>query len=67
MMSLKEEEIYEDKVMEWIDDHFVLNEVEIEEYPFFLHGKLVRDKKGESMIVFWCVIYGRVDYHFQDV
>ncbi|MFD2831427.1 hypothetical protein [Corticicoccus populi] len=45
MMSLEEREIYEEKVMEWIEDYFVLNEVEIEEYPFFLHGKLVRDKK----------------------
>lgn len=35
MMSLKEQEIYEEKVMEWIGDHFVLNEVEIEDYPFF--------------------------------
>lgn len=65
-VSLNEQEIYEDKVMEWIDDHFVWNEVEIEDYPFFLHGKLVRDKQGETMIVFWCVIYGRVDYRFQD-
>lgn len=66
MMSLKEQEIYEDKVMQWIDDNFVLNEIEIEDYPFFLHGKLVRDKQGETMVVFWCVIYGRVDYRFQD-
>ena len=27
MMSLKEQEIYEDKVMQWIDDNFVLNEI----------------------------------------
>ena len=39
MISLKEQEIYEDKVLEWIEDHFVMNEVEIEDYPFFLHGK----------------------------
>jgi len=28
----------EEKVMEWIDDHFVLNEIEIEDFPFFLMG-----------------------------
>jgi len=66
LVPLKEQEIYEEKVMEWIDDNFVLNEIEIEDYPFFLYGKLVRDKKGETMVVFWCVIYGRVDYRFQD-
>ncbi|MFB1050503.1 hypothetical protein [Paraliobacillus sp. JSM ZJ581] len=47
----------EAKVMDWIDDHFVLNEIEIEDFPFFPDGKLIRDKKGESMVVFWCVIY----------
>jgi len=52
--------------MEWIDDHFVLQEIEIENYPFFPYGKLIRDKNEETMIVFWCVIYGRVDYRFQD-
>ncbi|WP_244882381.1 hypothetical protein [Oceanobacillus oncorhynchi] len=67
---MNEQEIYEEKVMEWIEDHFIMNEVEveveIEDYPFFLHGKLILDKQGESMVVFWCVIYGRVDYRFQD-
>lgn len=66
MMSMNEQEIYENKVLEWIEDHFVLNKVEIEDYPFFLHGKLVRDKQDKTMVVFWCVIYGRVDYRFQD-
>lgn len=56
----------EEKVMEWIDDHFVLNEIQIEDYPLFPYGKLIRDKNEETMIVFWCVIYGRVDYRFQD-
>lgn len=35
MMSLNEQDIYEEKVMEWIDDHFVMNEIEIEDFPFF--------------------------------
>lgn len=66
MVSLEEKETYEEKVMEWIADHFMLKDIEIEDYPFFLHGKLIRDKQGETMIVFWCIIYGRVDYRFQD-
>lgn len=66
MMSLNEQEVYEEKVMEWIDDHFVMNEIEIEDFPFFPHGKLIRDKSGETMVVFWCVIYGRVDYRLQE-
>ena len=52
--------------MEWIDDHFVMNEIEIEDFPFFPHGKLIRDENGETMVVFWCVIYGRVDYRLQE-
>ncbi|HLQ96056.1 MAG TPA: hypothetical protein VK108_06695 [Pseudogracilibacillus sp.] len=63
MVSLEENE---EKVMEWIDDHFVTNEIEIEDFPLFPSGKLVRDKQGETMVVFWCVIYGRVDYRFQN-
>ncbi|MBP2079691.1 hypothetical protein NP439_06600 [Oceanobacillus jeddahense] len=66
MMSLNEQDIYEEKVMEWIDDHFVMNEIEIEDFPFFPYGKLIRDKNGETMVVFWCVIYGRVDYRLQE-
>lgn len=68
MMSLNEQEVYEEKIMEWIDDHFVMNEIkiEIEDFPFFPHGKLVCDENGETMVVFWCVIYGRVDYRFQE-
>mgnify|MGYP001294625365 FL=1 len=66
MMSLNEQEVYEEKVMEWIDDHFILNEIEIEDFPLFLHGKLIRDENGETMVVFWCVIYGRVDYRLQE-
>ena len=56
----------EAKVMDWIDDHFILSEIEIEDFPFFPHGKLVRDQNEETMIVFWCVIYGRVDYRLQE-
>lgn len=63
---MEEGKEYEEKIMEWIDDNFVLNEIEIEDYPLFPYGKLIRDKNEEIMIVFWCVIYGRVDYRFQD-
>lgn len=66
MMSLNEQDIYEEKVMEWIDDHFVMNEIEVENFPFFPCGKLIRDKNGETMVVFWCVIYGCVDYRLQE-
>ncbi|WP_240033817.1 hypothetical protein [Oceanobacillus profundus] len=45
----------ETKVMDWIEDHFVLNEIKIEDFPFFPHGKLIRDKNEETMVVFWCV------------
>ncbi|WP_339229553.1 hypothetical protein NSQ77_05895 [Oceanobacillus sp. FSL K6-2867] len=63
MVSLEDNET---KVMEWIDDHFVMNEIEVENFPFFPCGKLIRDKNGETMVVFWCIIYDRVDYRFQE-
>ncbi|MBO0994984.1 MULTISPECIES: hypothetical protein [Bacillus] len=52
MISLEENEA---KVMDWIDNHFNLNEIEIEDFLFFPHGKLVHDKNRENMVVFWCV------------
>lgn len=52
--------------MDWIDDYFILNDIEIEDYPFFPYGKLICDKNGESMVVFGCVLYGRVDYCLQE-
>ncbi|MNH46497.1 hypothetical protein D3C79_1092990 [compost metagenome] len=54
------------EVMAWIADHFVSSEIEIEDFPFFHCGKLVRDKNEETMVVFWCIIYGCVDYRFQE-
>ncbi|HEY4543638.1 MAG TPA: hypothetical protein VIG40_03245 [Tissierellaceae bacterium] len=45
----------EAKVMDWIED-----------FPFFPYGKLGRDKNEETMVVFWRVIYGRVDYRLQE-
>ncbi|MFC8637605.1 hypothetical protein [Heyndrickxia sporothermodurans] len=63
MIFLEENET---KIMEWIDDHFVMNEIEVEDFPFFPCGKLIRDKNGETMVVFWCIIYDRVDYRFQE-
>ncbi|MCZ2740042.1 hypothetical protein [Bacillus safensis] len=56
-MSMNEQEIYEDKILEWIEDHFVMNEVEIEDYPFLLHGKLIRDKQGETMVILVCDLW----------
>ncbi|WP_235879527.1 hypothetical protein [Robertmurraya siralis] len=54
----------ETKVMEWIDDHFVMNEIEVEDFPFFPCGKLIRDKNGETMVVFgalfmigWIIVF----------
>lgn len=62
MVSLEENE---EKVMESIDDHFVLNEIEIENFPLPCE-KLVRDQQGEAIVVFWRVIYGRVNYRLQE-
>jgi len=56
----------EAKVIEWIDDNFVMNEIDIEDFPLFPHGKLILDENGETMVVFWCVIHGHVDYRLQE-
>lgn len=47
LVSLKEQEIYEDKVMEWTDDNFVLNDRQ--SIPLlFLHNLYFHSKEKHS-------------------
>lgn len=39
-------------VLSWIEENFFVSEIEIENYPLFPYGKLIRDANGDTMIVF---------------
>lgn len=43
VIALEENEA---QVMEWISNHFDLNEIGVGDFPFFSHGKLICDKNG---------------------
>ena len=36
------------------------------DFPAFPYGKLLTDRQGQTMIVFWDIMTGKVDYRFPD-
>ncbi|QQK75390.1 hypothetical protein HUG15_07185 [Salicibibacter cibarius] len=55
-------EEHEQRVLEWIGDHFHLDHIEVREYSLFPCGKWVTDQNGETMIVFWDMLDDRISY-----
>lgn len=53
-------------VKEWIAERFELDKVTLEPFPIFPAGMIVKDQKGGQMVVFYDILYGRVDYRFPD-
>lgn len=56
---------YEKAVMEWIDKHFEISAITIEDFPLFPYGKKIKDKNNQEMVVYYdCLISGKVKYEF---
>lgn len=53
-------------VAEWIDRNFEPGAVEVQDFPAFPYGKLLTDRQGQSMVVYWDILYGKVAYTFPD-
>ncbi|MBM7634432.1 hypothetical protein [Geomicrobium sediminis] len=51
-------------VLGWIEENFIMCEIEIESCPLFPYGRLITDTNGETMIVYWDIVSGQVDYRF---
>ncbi|SDF42048.1 hypothetical protein [Sporolituus thermophilus] len=54
----------EKAVMDWIGKNFYVNYIKIEDYPLFPAGKRIIDKNGDEMIVYYDLMYDRVDWTF---
>ncbi|SDF30396.1 hypothetical protein [Sporolituus thermophilus] len=54
----------EKAVMDWIEENFYINSIKIEEYPLFPAGKKITDKNGDEMVVYYDLLYNRVDWDF---
>lgn len=54
------------KVLDWIKDNFVINEILISDFPLFPSGQLIKDKTGNQMVVYWCISYNRIETAIPD-
>lgn len=50
-----------DKVLAWIEENFETDQITIEDYPLFPSGQLIKDKNGGQMVVFYDIVYGRIE------
>jgi hypothetical protein len=53
-------------IARWIDENFEPESVTITDFPAFPYGKLLTDRQGQSMVVYWDILYGKVAYTFPD-
>jgi hypothetical protein len=57
-------EKYIPKVMDWIENTFAMDAIQIEDFPVFPAGKFIRDENGDTMVVFYDVWSESVQYTF---
>lgn len=53
-------------VNDWISENFDVEEIEIKDCPLFPAGKILTDKNGEKMVVFYDIMRECVQYRFAD-
>ena len=53
-------------VAAWIKENFELGAVTITDFPLFPFGRMVTDRQGQSMVVYYDIMTGRVAYTFPD-
>jgi hypothetical protein len=54
----------QEKVLAWINDNFILDDIIIQDFPLFPAGKRLIDRNGEEMVVFFDFLHDRIDYIF---
>lgn len=53
-------------VAAWIKENFEPGAIKVTDFPAFPYGKLITDRKGQSMVVYYDIMTGRVAYTFPD-
>ncbi|MDQ7789923.1 MAG: hypothetical protein U1D96_05265 [Eubacteriales bacterium] len=43
----------EQAVATWINEHFDVGQVQVQEFPLLPAGQLIKDSAGGSMVVYW--------------
>ena len=54
-----------EKVLNWITENFDLNTVTVEEIGIVPAGHIITDKHGNRMLVWWDILYQRVEWRVQ--
>ena len=54
------------EIAKWIDQNFDLEYITVTDFPLFPFGRMVRDRQGQSMVVFWDIMTGKVTWRFPD-
>lgn len=55
---------YEPIVLDWINRYFDVTEIEVVDAPFMPAGKMIKDDKGGTMLVYYDVWTEQVQYKF---
>lgn len=50
----------EKAVRDWIEANFHLNAIRVEDFPLLPAGRLITDRAGQSMVVYWDIARERV-------
>ena len=54
------------EIAKWIDRNFDLEYVTITDFPLFPFGRMITDRDGDTMVVYWDILKGRVTYAYPD-
>lgn len=54
------------EIAKWIDQNFDLEYVTITDFPLFPFGRMITDRDGDTMVVYWDILKGRVTYAYPD-
>jgi hypothetical protein len=49
------------KVIDFIEENFHVDQIKIEEYPLFPSGHLVTDSEGGQMVVYYDFLHDRIE------
>lgn len=52
------------EIAKWIEENFHDKAVEIKDFPVFPFGKLLTDKNGDTMVVYWDILLEKLAYAF---
>jgi hypothetical protein len=54
------------KVLAWIEENFIISEIEVIDFPAFPGGQLIRDKQGGEMVVYYDIATEQVKHEFKN-